>query len=233
LAVVLLALHNAPGWAGPAAVIGSLFSIVVLILDKTWPPSGAERRGGQDGTDNAGDADEPTDPDAPDGEGAAQSASRAGSPGRSFAFGHVCLALLVGFCVPLALSWLVSYLHSGSPISALADITSSDNTGVAADATVTFTATVPASHSLLTISFTAQQAAAGSDNCINGATLDVAERYGSTVTVIGDGKRLGTSYTVPVSAGIRRFQLLVTFIPQPGFTQCSEDINVATAQFRS
>lgn len=74
---------------------------------------------------------------------------------------------------------------------------------MAANTTVTFTVTVPASRRFLTVSFSAQQAAGGSDNCVNGATLDVAERYGSTAALIGNGKPLGASYQVPLPPGIQ------------------------------
>jgi hypothetical protein len=231
--VALLALHHAPSWTGPAAAIGSLIPIPVLILEKAWPSWEVRRHGGRNAAGNAPETDQARDRGAPADGAGRQSASRAKSPQRSFAFGHVCLTLLAGLCVPLALAWLISYLHSGSSVSAGADITSSDDTGVTAGATVTFTATVPLSRSLLTISFAAQQAAEGSDNCINGATLGLAEKYGSTVAVVSRGKRLGASYTIPVPPGVGRFQLLVTFNPQPGFSYCSEDISVAAAQFHS
>lgn len=205
----LLALYHARSW-WPVAAIGSPVSVLVLVVDRMLPAGEGPKPAGED-----------------------ENASRDGDRQRVLVVGQFFLAFLAGFFLPLALAWLVSYLTSGADIDALPDISASDNTGVNANQTVIFNTKVPTYRNYLIISFAVEQGAEGSDNCINGATLTVAQSYGVTTTVIKSGGSLSRSYPVPVPHGIRQFELLVTFTPQAGFDQCSEDITVASAHFHS
>jgi len=139
--------------------------------------------------------------------------------------------LLLGFAAVVLLTRPTFSSARKVSIGAAGYITPSDNTNLAANGTATFQAQVPAHRKLLTIAFSVTQAPRNFDNCINGASLAIEQIYGGTSTQISINGRLWHTYQVPIPPGVREFDLRVTFQPQPGFSHCAENINVASAHF--
>jgi hypothetical protein len=141
-------------------------------------------------------------------------------------------AFLAGVLLPLALAGLAQHLESGGDIDARSYIKPGRHV-VHAHQTEVFSVKVPEYRTHLIVSFAVQQAGTGSDNCVNGAALTLARGYGATTIEVHGGGLHGQSYAVPIPPGAREFNLLVTFIPQAGFSHCAEHIAVVSARFHS